>query len=798
MIKHFLVLILLGAPLAFGSDYYVDCNYGSNGNPGTSQQQAWRTLLEVGISSFLPGDTINLRRDCTWNETLTPPSSGTSGALIKIDSYGNGLAPHLTGYLPIGQQWWTQVGSSNVWASTLYSPSSGVSGVLQCGIRGFYCLTQAPSQLSYVRFGQVWGTPQGSEQSLVEDRDFWYDSTNYILYVYSAAGNPASHYATVAPIVLSGSSLLNINGMAWLEIQHLQIDWFDSYGVQVQGASDHLWLANIASDSEVENGAVPLGFYIHPSGTPVDTHLYNTDANMNYAGYHFDGCGAGGCAFEIKNCRAYANRAYGIVDNVQGAVSYDYCHLYANNIATALTVDTGGTPGPSAGIHNIVAETPPWIREWRRWPAYTTVTYDDPGLVQYSDSYISSLLPIMASKTIPLSIAVVTGGSFSQSIVGEVQGWIDAGWDINAHSISHEYWDPPAASCGTTGPFPVPCHAFESLQYIGSVATSVTLNISHPSSGHSTLTVVTSPDDPAADISWDLSPAAPGQTSNGLDTLGGILFTLQQRGVFSVILDSNAKSTARSISLADVTNVDLVSSAQNLGLDESYLETEEMSWAEAWMNLNLTGLPTRRVYVMPGTYEDPVTENIAATLGYAGVRGTGSLKPCCGANTTLASGYDVFNILSQGVVPNYQNLGYQQVRNRVSQDLFKNAIWGRPIGYFWHVNELRADEVANFMDALVQGGALLESNTQMVNILLSCQPNDEVPSGYVAGSFYVCAGNGNEADFRPTMNSPVRDAGANLGTEYQYDLLGINQNSFGLGWEIGAYAYVPEDFSATH
>jgi hypothetical protein len=344
----------------------------------------------------------------------------------------------------------------------------------------------------------------------------------------------------------------------------------------------------------------------------------------------------------------------------------------------------------------------------------------------------------------------------------------------------------------------VPCHAFESLQYIGSVATSVTLNISHPSSGHSTLTVVTSPDDPAADISWDLSPAAPGQTSNGLDTLGGILFTLQQRGVFSVILDSNAKSTARSISLEDVTNVDLVSSAQNLGLDESYLETEEMTWAEAWMNLNLTGLPTRRVYVMPGTYEDPVTENIAATLGYAGVRGTGSLKPCCGANTTLASGYDVFNILSQGVVPNYQNLGYQQVRNRVSQDLFKNAIWGRPIGYFWHVNELRADEVANFMDALVQGGALLESNMQMVNILLSCQPNDEVPSGYVAGSFYVCAGNGNEADFRPTMNSPVRDAGANLGTEYQYDLLGINQNSFGLGWEIGAYAYVPEDFSATH
>lgn len=802
MMKQLLLLLCLGAPLACASDYFVDCNYGSNGNPGSSPQQAWRTLLQVGISSFQPGDTINLKRDCTWNETLTPPSSGNSSSLIKIDSYGNGRPPHLTGYLPIAARWWTQVGSTNVWLATLYSATSGLANVVQCGIRGFYCLTQPPSRLQYVWFGTVWGTTQGSQSALSQDRDYWYDSTNFILYVYSASGNPAAHYSAIAPIVLSGESLLNVNGVSWLEIQHLQIDWFDGYGVQVQGASDHLWLANLAANSEVENGAVPLGFYVHPGGVPVDIHLYNTDANMNYAGYHFDGCTGGGCAFEIKNCRAYANRAYGIVDNVQGTVSYDYCHLYANNLATALTVDTSGTPGPAAGtngvVHNIPAETPPWIREWRRWPAYTTVSYDDPGLVQYSDSYINSLLPILTAKAIPLSIAVVTGGDYSQSIISEVQGWINAGWDINTHSISHEYWDPPAASCGPNGTLPVPCHAFEYLQYTGTIASSVTLNISHPTPGHALLTVTTSPDDPAADINWDLTPAAPGQTSNGLVTLGGILDTLEQRGVFSVVLDANAKSAARSISLADVTNMDIKSTAQTLDLDETQMETEEMSWAQGWMNLNFTGLPTKRVYVMPGSYEDPVTENIAASLGYAGVRGTGSLKPCCGANTTLAAGYDVLNILSQGAVPNYQGLSYQAMRNRVSQDLFKNALWGRPIGYFWHVNELRPDEVANFMDALVQGGATLESNTQMVNVLLSCQPNDVVPTGYVPGSYYVCAGSGAEADFRPTVNSPVRDAGANLGAEYQYDLLGINQNLYGAGWEIGAYVYVPENFSATH
>ena len=814
--KWMALLLVFGVRVACASDYYVDCNNGSNGNAGTSPQAAWRSLLQVGIFpqqnggvGYQPGDTINLKRDCTWNETLTPPSSGTDpgagGAVIKIDSYGSGRPPHLTGYMPVADQYWQATGNPNVWATTLYSATSGLGTVVQCGGRGFYCLTQPPTQLQYVRFGMVWGVGQANVSSLSRDRDWWYDSTNYVLYVYSAVGKPEAHYGSVVPIVLSGQSLLNINGQSWLEIQHLQIDWFDGYGVQVQAAapavSDHIWLANIAANSEVENGAVPLGFYVHPGGAPTDIHLYNTDANMNYSGYRFDGCPGGGCAFEIKNCRAYGNRAYGIVDNVGGAVSYDYCHLYANNLATALTVDTGGTPGPTAGTHNVPAETAPWVREWRRWPAYTSVTYDDPGLVQYSDTYISSLLPMIGQKGVPLSIAVVTGGSYSQSIIGEVQGWINGGWDVDAHSISHEYWEPPATSCGTVGVSVVPCHAFEFLQYTGAVASSVKLTISHSQSvcgvgKLACLMVTTSPDDPAADISWDLTPAAPGQPATGLDTLGGILFTLEQRGVFSVILDGNAKSTARSISLGDVTNLDIASSPQNLDLDETQLETEEMSWAQAWMNLNLTGLPATRVYVMPGSYEDTVTEGIAASLGYVGVRGTGSLKPCCGASTTLASGYDVLNILSQGAVPNYQGLSYQAMRSRIGQDLFKNALWGRPIGYFWHVNELRPDEVANMMDALVQGGAALKSNTALVNFLLGCSANDLVPAGYVAGSYFVCPSSGVEADFRPTANSPVRDAGMNLGTEFQFDLMGINQNLFGSGWEIGAYTYVPESLRA--
>jgi len=542
MIKQVLFFLLLGARLACAANYYIDCNYGSNGNPGT-QGQPWRTPLEVTLHSFAAGDAIYFRRDCTWYEGFSLTYSGQAGNPILVDSSGSGRPPHLTGYLPIADAYWSTY-SGNVWVSKPLFDNSGGGGdncandggnCVPCPTQGilYSCLSMPLASMSFVRFGTVWGNGTTSISGVAQDRDWFFDTTTQLLYVYcsgcGASLKPPDFYGQVVPIV-SPTTMVNLNGAQYVEAQHLLIDWFAGYGVQVQGASDHLWLANMAVNSEVENGEVPLGFYVHPSGTPVDIHLYNTDANMNYAGYRFDGCTSGGCAFEIKNCRGYANRAYGIIDNVQGAVSYDYCHLYANNLATAITVDTSGTPGPTAGTHNVAAETPAWIREWRRWPAYTTVSYDDPGLVQYSDTYINSLLPMVQARGVPLSIAVVTGGSYSQSIVSEVQEWINAGWDVNTHSISHEYWDPPAASCGAGGPFPVPCHAFENLQYTGTTATSVTLTISH-SQGTcgagklACLVVTTSPDDQAADIFWDLTPAAPGHAPTGLDTLGGILST---------------------------------------------------------------------------------------------------------------------------------------------------------------------------------------------------------------------------------------------------------------------------------
>ncbi|HEY3823049.1 MAG TPA: polysaccharide deacetylase family protein, partial [Bryobacteraceae bacterium] len=620
--------------------------------------------------------------------------------------------------------------------------------------------TQAISQLKFVQFGSIWGNAQASQTSVAHNRDWYYDSVNQILYVYSSAGNPVTTYGSVTPIILSGQSLININNASYLEVQHIKLDWYDSYGVQVQGASDHIWLANILADSQVPNGAVPLGFYIHSGSTPGDIHLYNTDAHRNYMGYQFDGTAT---AIELKNCRAYANRTYGLMDNT-GAVTYSFCHFYANNLATGVSTDVTGTPGPINGGNNLPADTPPNVRGFMQYPARVTLTYDDPGLVDGSHQYIEALLPMFQQKSFPLSIAVVTGYPLSQQLTSTFQSWINAGWDVNAHSVSHQYFVFP--------------NAF-TLRYTGTAASSVNLTISNNQ------LVITAPGDPSAQVNWSLSSSGTDIVPSGLDTLGGLVYTLDQRGVFSVSTDPNMKSAVKSEDLADVTSQDILSAPYTLLMDKARLMTDEIGWAMAWMSANLTGLPANRVYVYPGSYEDTSTESIAVSAGYAGSRGSGVMQPSPNAATVMGSGIDVQNILSQGIAPNFQNLTDAQLANKISALVFKSAVWGVPIGIFWHVNELSAHQVEVIVDTLKQSGATLMTNTQLVNYLLAAQQNPGT-------TYYADSATGPPVDVRPTASSPVANAGAPLTSEFKYDLMGDDQTLFGAAWEIGAYSLVAE------
>jgi hypothetical protein len=724
---------------ACATTYYVD-PAGWNGNDGLSPQTAWRTLLKVGISSFQPGDVILFKRDGIWNEWLTPPSSGTAGNLIKFDAYGDGRPPEFTGrYTTTGAQWTNTLG--NVWQTAL-------SG------------TQAISQLKFMQFGTIWGNAQASQAALAHNRDWYYDGVNQILYVYSSAGNPMTAFGSVTPIILSGQSLIDINNVSYIEIQHIKLDWYDGYGVQIQGTSDHIWLANMLTDSQVPNATVPIGFYVHPTGPVGDIHLYNTDAHRNYSGYRFENAQT---AIELKNCRAYANRTYGLLDNT-GAVTYSNCHFYANNLATGISTDISGTPGPINGGNNIVTDTPPNVRGFMQYPARVTLTYDDPGLTDGSHQYIQALLPIFQAKSVPLSIAVVTGYQLSQQLVPTFQSWINAGWDLNAHSVSHQYFVYPNAL---------------TIQYTGTAASSVALSISNKQ-----LTII-APGDANAQVSWDLSSSGTDIVPSGLDTLGGLIYTLNQHGVFSVTADPTMKSAVKSEDLADITSQDIKSAPITLQMDKTRLMTDELGWAMAWMSANLTGLPANRVYVYPGSYEDTSTEAIAVAAGYAGSRGSGTMQPSPNAATILGTGINIQNILSQGIAPNFQNLTDTQFANKIRALVFKSAVWGVPFGIFWHMNELSTHQVIVMLDTLKSSGATLMTNTQLVNYLLDTQQD--------FGTTYYADSSTGSVDVRPTVSSPVVGTGTALTSEYTLDLMGIDQILFGTGWEIGALRFVPEN-----
>jgi hypothetical protein len=75
-----------------GTTYYVDCT-GSDGNDGLSPASAWATLTKADAAVLKPGDSLLLKRGCTFTTKLTAKWNGTAASPIVIDAYGSGSNP---------------------------------------------------------------------------------------------------------------------------------------------------------------------------------------------------------------------------------------------------------------------------------------------------------------------------------------------------------------------------------------------------------------------------------------------------------------------------------------------------------------------------------------------------------------------------------------------------------------------------------------------------------------------------------------------------------------------------------
>ena len=82
---------------------------------------------------------------------------------------------------------------------------------------------------------------------------------------------------SIVAMGLSNVPVINVNGRSWLTFQHILVNWFDEFGVYVQGTSDHLVFANMEADSMIPQGTQPLGFYVNESAQPTDIKFYNDE-----------------------------------------------------------------------------------------------------------------------------------------------------------------------------------------------------------------------------------------------------------------------------------------------------------------------------------------------------------------------------------------------------------------------------------------------------------------------------------------------------------------------------------------
>ncbi|WP_288423674.1 right-handed parallel beta-helix repeat-containing protein [uncultured Spirosoma sp.] len=105
--------------------YYVAVN-GKDANDGKSVVTPFQSLSKVSSLQLVPGDAVLFRRGDTFRGTLTIRQAGTVNAPIRIDAYGTGQRPTLSGSLPLTG--WVQTGT-NKWQAPCPDCGSRVTGL---------------------------------------------------------------------------------------------------------------------------------------------------------------------------------------------------------------------------------------------------------------------------------------------------------------------------------------------------------------------------------------------------------------------------------------------------------------------------------------------------------------------------------------------------------------------------------------------------------------------------------------------------------------------------------------------
>jgi parallel beta-helix repeat protein len=209
------------------ASYYVDASAGNDINDGRSPTTAWATVAKVNASSFLPGNQILFKRGDVWREMITVPQSGTNGNNIIFGAYGSGTPPQILGSISANIEGaWTNE-SGNIW----YASASATPRVVW--------RNEVPLVLL------------ASSASLVDSSQWWWDSGNNRLYIFSV-GNPTTGGNTFE--IAQRNYVLDTNGKNYLTFSGLRLSSANINNVYVNLGSGHVTFDGIEADRAYESG----------------------------------------------------------------------------------------------------------------------------------------------------------------------------------------------------------------------------------------------------------------------------------------------------------------------------------------------------------------------------------------------------------------------------------------------------------------------------------------------------------------------------------------------------------------
>ncbi len=269
-----LLICLLNLQHISAVKYYVSNSKGSDGSSrnGKTEASSWKTLSWVSKKSFLPGDSILLRRGDTWRETFTIPSAGAQGSFLFIGSYGKGSNPRILGSEPALK--WTRL-EGNLWSS-----EASFSDPYSAGKYG--------SEIFFVNTDSTvsWGVHKLKSGDCLAEYDWTFASGK--LFVFCTV-DPASRYVVVeAP---QRRNAINLNDKNYLHINGVDLSYVGEAAISYKSKPQRQQKGLIIENSEIA--------YVSIKDSELGYGIDAAYSDMIVRGCEIHNCGRRGISFHI-------------------------------------------------------------------------------------------------------------------------------------------------------------------------------------------------------------------------------------------------------------------------------------------------------------------------------------------------------------------------------------------------------------------------------------------------------------------------------------------------------------------